>query len=92
MRLQSLPGQRNPYDLRIGNNTQKNEFFTFNIDYLFVIKRVTDCKAVLVCPAKPKAKKSGRVSYRIFVEKSDVPKVIAENQIRQLFLYKIQSC
>jgi hypothetical protein len=31
----------------------------FNIDYLFVIKRVTDCKAVLVCPAKPKAKKSG---------------------------------
>ncbi len=65
MRLQSLPGQRNPYDLRIGNNTQKNEFFTFNIVYLFVIKRVTDCKAFLVCPAKPKAKKSGRVSYRI---------------------------
>lgn len=28
----------------------------FNIDYLFVIKGVTDCKAVLVCPAKPKAK------------------------------------
>ena len=88
MRLQSLPGQRNPYDLRIGNNTQKNEFFTFNIDYLFVIKRVTDCKAFLACPAKPKAKKSGRVSYRIFVEKSDVPKVIAENQIRQLFRSK----
>lgn len=64
----------------------------FNIDYLFVIKGVTDYKAFLECPAKPKAKKSGRVSYRIFVEKSDVPKVIAENQIRQLFLYKIQSC
>ena len=63
----------------------------FNIDYLFVIKGVTDCKAFIACPAKPKAKKSGRVSYRIFVEKSDVPKVIAENQIRQLFLYKIQS-
>ena len=60
----------------------------FNIDYLFVIKRVTDYKAFLACPAKPKAKKSGRVSYRIFVEKSDVPKVIAENQIRQLFRSK----
>lgn len=45
----------------------------FNIDYLFVIKGVTDYKAFLACPAKPKAKKSGRVSYRIFVEKSDVP-------------------
>ncbi|MBP5695360.1 MAG: hypothetical protein J6X11_01800 [Treponema sp.] len=71
---------------------EKNEFFLFNIDYLFAIKRITDCKAFLACPAKPKAKKSGRVSYRIFVEKSDVPKVIVENQIRQLFLYKIQSC
>ena len=48
----------------------------FNIDYLFVIKGVTDCKAFLVCPAKPKAKKSGRVSYRIFVEKSDVPNLL----------------
>ena len=48
----------------------------FNIDYLFVIKGVTDCKAFLACPAKPKAKKSGRVSYRIFVEKSDVPNLL----------------